>query len=166
MQVFNLFFLFSCIITQKEPGINGLFSLADMEKIKLLFPRCTDRYIYLLGTWNPFRIDLCCGFGVVASNRVELMIRHEPRAQLRPVAIFQKIGHLHRRQLPACCLCIYAIVKPRRVLLITFAGTPATMALAGTSFVTTAPAATMALSPMVTPCSTVTFAPSHTFLPI
>ena len=51
-------------------------------------------------------------------------------------------------------------------LLITFAGTPPTMAFAGTSLVTTAPAATMAFSPIVTPCKTVTFAPSHTLLPI
>jgi len=45
------------------------------------------------------------------------------------------------------------------------AGTPPTTVLAATSFVTTAPAATTALSPMVTPCSMVAFEPTHTFLP-
>jgi len=43
------------------------------------------------------------------------------------------------------------------------AGTPATIALAGTSWVTTAPAPTIAPSPIVTPGTTVTAAPSHTF---
>ena len=42
------------------------------------------------------------------------------------------------------------------------AGTPPTTVLGSTSFVTTAPAATMAPSPIVTPCSIVTFAPSQT----
>src|SRR3989475_7885458 len=41
----------------------------------------------------------------------------------------------------------------------TFAGTPATRAWAGTSFVTTAPAATIALRPIVIPHRTVAFAP-------
>ncbi len=45
------------------------------------------------------------------------------------------------------------------------AGTPPTIAFAGTSFVTTAPAATTALSPIVTPCRMVAFEPTHTFLP-
>lgn len=48
----------------------------------------------------------------------------------------------------------------------TRAGTPAAIVLAGTSFVTTAPAAITASSPFVTPGKTVTFAPSQTFLPI
>ena len=43
------------------------------------------------------------------------------------------------------------------VFFIIFAGTPPTIVLGATSLVTTAPAATMAPSPMVTPCSTVTF---------
>ena len=67
------------------------------------------------------------------------------------------------------CLVFYAalfIVCHKSIIFITFAGTPPTIALAGTSLVTTAPAATMALSPMVTPCRMVTFAPSHTFLPM
>ena len=46
------------------------------------------------------------------------------------------------------------------------AGTPATIASAGTSLVTTAPAPTIAPSPMVTPGTTVTAAPSHTLRPI
>src|SRR2546428_2217769 len=41
----------------------------------------------------------------------------------------------------------------------TLAGTPATMACGGTSFVTTAPAATMALRPIVIPQRIVAFAP-------
>ena len=45
------------------------------------------------------------------------------------------------------------------------AGTPPTMVSAGTSLVTTAPAATTALSPMVTPCRMVALEPTHTFLP-
>ena len=44
----------------------------------------------------------------------------------------------------------------------TFAGTPATTVLAGTSFVTTAPAATTEFSPIVTPGKIVAFAPIHT----
>lgn len=41
------------------------------------------------------------------------------------------------------------------------AGTPATMTLSGTSFVTTVPAATMAFSPMVTPGRMIAPAPIH-----
>lgn len=46
------------------------------------------------------------------------------------------------------------------------AGTPPTIVFAATSCVTTAPAATMAPSPMVTPGSTVALAPIHAFFPI
>ncbi len=49
---------------------------------------------------------------------------------------------------------------------ITFAGTPATTVFSGTSLVTTAPAATTELSPIVTPGSIVAFDPIHTLLPI
>lgn len=49
---------------------------------------------------------------------------------------------------------------------IILAGTPATMAFAGTSSVTTAPAPTIAPSPIVTPGTTVTAAPSHTLFPV
>ena len=42
---------------------------------------------------------------------------------------------------------------------------PAPIVLGGTSFVTTAPAATMAPSPMATPGTTVALAPIQTFLP-
>src|SRR3954470_20249523 len=52
------------------------------------------------------------------------------------------------------------------VIRISFAGTPATIALAGTSLVTTAPAPTIAPSPIVTPGTTVTPAPSQTLRPI
>mgnify|MGYP006880569590 CR=1 FL=1 len=45
------------------------------------------------------------------------------------------------------------------------AGTPPTTVLAGTSFVTTAPAAMMALSPMVTPYRMVLLEPTHTRFP-
>ena len=51
-------------------------------------------------------------------------------------------------------------------LRITFAGTPAAIILAGTSFVTTAPAAMIEPLPIVTPERTVTFAPIHTFFSI
>ena len=51
------------------------------------------------------------------------------------------------------------------IIRITLAGTPATMAFAGTSLVTTAPAAIMALSPTVTPGTTVAWAPIQTFFP-
>jgi hypothetical protein len=47
-----------------------------------------------------------------------------------------------------------------------FAGTPATTALAGTSLVAMAPAAMIALSPIVTPGTTVAFADIHTFFPM
>ena len=47
-----------------------------------------------------------------------------------------------------------------------FAGTPPTTMLGGTSFVTTAPAATIAPSPMVTPGVMVALAPIHTFFPM
>ena len=42
-----------------------------------------------------------------------------------------------------------------------FAGIPATMARGGTSFVTIAPAPTMAYSPIVTPFIIVAFMPIH-----
>ena len=45
------------------------------------------------------------------------------------------------------------------------AGTPPTIVFSGTSLVTTAPAATTALSPMVTPCRMVELDPTHTFFP-
>jgi hypothetical protein len=47
----------------------------------------------------------------------------------------------------------------------TRAGEPTTTVFAGTSFVTTEPAPTTALSPMLTPGSTVTFAPSQIVWP-
>ena len=46
------------------------------------------------------------------------------------------------------------------------AGTPPTTMLGGTSFVTTAPAASMTPSPMVTPGVTVALAPIHTLFPM
>lgn len=52
------------------------------------------------------------------------------------------------------------------MLFITFAGTPPTIIRAGTSFVTTAPAATTASSPMCTPLSMVAWAPIHTPRPM
>lgn len=62
-------------------------------------------------------------------------------------------------------LKIDLIISPRfcQIALINFAGTPPTIVFAATSFVTTAPAATTALSPMVTPCSIVAFEPTQTF---
>ena len=45
------------------------------------------------------------------------------------------------------------------------AGTPPTIVFASTSFVTTAPAATTALSPIFTPAKMVELEPIHTFLP-
>ena len=47
-----------------------------------------------------------------------------------------------------------------------FAGTPATIVFSATSLVTTAPAPTMALPPIVTPGVTVTLEPIHTSFPI
>jgi len=52
------------------------------------------------------------------------------------------------------------------IFLMSLAGMPPTIVFGATSFVTTAPAATTAPSPMVTPASTVALAPIHTFLPI
>lgn len=51
------------------------------------------------------------------------------------------------------------------IVFMNFAGTPPTTVFSGTSFVTTAPAAMTALSPMVTPCSIVALEPTHTFFP-
>ncbi len=51
------------------------------------------------------------------------------------------------------------------IVLITFAGTPPTIVSGGTSRVTTAPAATTAQSPTVTPGSIVEFEPTHTLFP-
>ena len=65
-----------------------------------------------------------------------------------------------------CLDCVYEFHCLDYILLISFAGTPPTTVLASTSFVTTAPAATTAPSPMVTPGRTVALAPIHTFLPI
>ncbi len=51
-----------------------------------------------------------------------------------------------------CCLCIFYFVNfLGSKYFITLAGLPTTTALSGTSFVTTAPAPTIAFSPMVTP---------------
>ena len=47
-----------------------------------------------------------------------------------------------------------------------FAGHPAATQFAGNERVTTEPAPTTVLSPMVTPFKTVTFSPSQTLLPI
>ena len=52
------------------------------------------------------------------------------------------------------------------ILLITFAGTPATTVNGGTSLFTNAPAATMLHSPIVTPSKIVEQAPIHTLSPI
>ena len=57
----------------------------------------------------------------------------------------------------------YSFCSEGSSILITFAGTPPTTAKSGTSFVTTAPAATTAYSPIVTPGQTVTFIPSQAF---
>ena len=51
------------------------------------------------------------------------------------------------------------------IRLMILAGTPPTMQLAGTSLVTTAPAATMELSPIVTPFVMVELEPTQTLLP-
>jgi hypothetical protein len=48
----------------------------------------------------------------------------------------------------------------------TFAGTPATRVAGGTSWVTTAPAATTESAPMVTPGKIVAATPIHTFVSI
>ena len=52
------------------------------------------------------------------------------------------------------------------IFFITLAGMPATIALAGTSFVTIAPAATLELSPIFTPHWIRELSPTHTFSPI
>ena len=39
-----------------------------------LFSRCMNRDIYLFRAGNPFGIDLCGGLGIVASDRVEVVI--------------------------------------------------------------------------------------------
>ena len=39
-----------------------------------LFSRCMNRDIYLLRTRNPLGINLCGGLGIVASDRVEIVI--------------------------------------------------------------------------------------------
>jgi len=44
-----------------------------------------------------------------------------------------------------------------------FAGIPPTIVLSGTSFETTEPAATIAFSPIVTPCKIIAPAPIHAF---
>ena len=59
--------------------------------------------------------------------------------------------------------CIYSFGS---IILISLAGLPTTMALAGTSLVTTAAAATTAFSPTVTPGRMVAPAPIHAFLQI
>ena len=41
---------------------------------KLLFSRCVDRDVYLLGARNPFGIDLRGGLGIVASDGMEIAI--------------------------------------------------------------------------------------------
>ena len=88
---------------------------------------------------------------ILPASRLSMTIRHDgvPAKAVSPLRVDYCFLNFHQS-----------------IIFITFAGTPPTMALAGTSFVTTAPAATMAFSPIVTPCRTVTLAPSHTRLPI
>ena len=57
--------------------------------------------------------------------------------------------------------CVRIMGRVTYNILITFAGQPPTTALVGTSFVTTAPAATMAFSPTVTPGQITARAPIH-----
>ena len=59
-------------------------------------------------------------------------------------------------------LITYSVISSILVL-ITLAGTPPTMVLAGTSLFTTAPAATIAFSPTVTPGKMVALEPIHAF---
>src|SRR5688572_15047993 len=56
------------------------------------------------------------------------------------------------------------VIRMDYKILIVLAGIPPTTVRAGTSLVTTAPAATTASSPMVTPCVMVALAPIHAFL--
>ena len=56
--------------------------------------------------------------------------------------------------------------SPSEIVLSTRAGTPPTTVIGGTSFVTTAPAATTAQSPSVTPGRMVAFEPIQTFSPM
>lgn len=58
---------------------------------------------------------------------------------------------------------IYEPFVPSKVrVFTTLAGLPATMVLGSTSWTTTDPAATIALSPMVTPCNTIELKLIHT----
>ena len=61
---------------------------------------------------------------------------------------------------------VWKVIKTYQTFFIIFAGTPATTVFAGTSFVTTAPAATIALSPILTPRRIVALEPIQTFFPI
>ena len=80
---------------------------------------------------------------------------HQPKSQLRHLFCLNPLTH-H----------IQTSSVSSSNLRITFAGTPATTQLSGTSFVTTAPAATTTLFPMVTPGRMVQFPPIHTSRPI
>ena len=76
----------------------------------------------------------------------------------------EAIEHLFQRANPntQCAVSFYSSDSMDLMIL---AGTPATITLGGTSLVTTAPAATMELSPMVTPGRMVAWEPIHTLFP-
>src|SRR5699024_2521860 len=75
-----------------------------------------------------------------------------------------KGGESHR----LICITTLSIIIQRHdsIFLVAFAGTPATTVFSGTSFVTTAPAATTALSQIVTPGNIVALDPIHTLSPL
>ena len=72
------------------------------------------------------------------------------------------------KRIANCLLYLFTSLYQKRdysMFRMNLAGTPPTTVLAGTSFVTTAPAAMMELSPMVTPCRMVLLEPTHTRFP-
>ena len=81
-------------------------------------------------------------------------------ATVYPLSMFVRVILAQVVSLPATSVTHYPSIRRSRR-----AGTPPTMVFASTSFATTAPAATTALSPMVTPRRIVAFEPTQTFRP-
>lgn len=84
------------------------------------------------------------------------------------VEIFHTADHIESVQIKLCRLSELYFKGHAfyLLLLIGFAGTPAAMMYSDISFVTTDPAATIELSPILTPATIIELDPNHTSLPI
>ena len=95
--------------------------------------------------------------------KIVIRFRHKPVWHMDRVLI----GNQFWKYFSDILIIIHTVIRIcQSILFITFAGTPPTTVFASTSFTTTAPAATTALSPIVTPEHITAFDPTQTFFPI